>query len=84
MSVRFRSINYAGLTENANVLLSLVQEYYGRCVLVNDDEMHPAVRIRLVDNLLNNAKTIFGCTALVNCFFFFFFNLTPDGESVDL
>ena len=31
--------------------------------------MHSAVRIHLVDNLLDNAKTIFSCATLVNFLF---------------
>ena len=38
--------------------------------------MHPAVKMRLEDNLLNNAKTMFSCAAVVNSF------LTANGESV--
>ena len=37
--------------------------------------MHPAVKMRLEDNLLNNAKTMFSCAAVVNSF------LTANGES---
>ena len=38
--------------------------------------MHPALKMRPEDDLLNNAKTIFSCAASVNSF------LTTDGESV--